>query len=84
MKIYLVQLDVVWENPAANFERVRALLEIEPPRPLSLVVLPEMFSVGFTMNVAAVAENAGGPTESFLKDLARTTGCYVVGGLVER
>ena len=84
MQIHLVQFDITWENTAANFERVRALLTGRPPRPLSLVVLPEMFSVGFTMNVEAVGEAEGGATESFLRELARSYGCYVVGGLVER
>jgi predicted amidohydrolase len=42
-----LQLDIVWENPRANHDKVRHLLTgVEPG---TLVVLPEMFSLGFTL-----------------------------------
>jgi omega-amidase len=42
-----LQLDIVWENPPANFEKIRRLLA--DVRPGTLVVLPEMCLTGFTM-----------------------------------
>jgi predicted amidohydrolase len=84
MQVVLVQPDVVWENRAANFERVRALLASRPPRPGALVVLPEMFAVGFSMNVAAIHEGRSRPTERFLAETAREYGVYLIGGLVTR
>jgi predicted amidohydrolase len=47
-----VQLDIVWEDKAATFERVRRLLEEQGPAAGALLVLPVMFSTGFSMNVA--------------------------------
>lgn len=80
------QYDIAWEDRAANFERIRALLldagvKIEPG---SLVVLPEMFATGFSMDVTVTAE--GDPSESlaFLRTLARETKATVLGGLVTR
>lgn len=75
---HLVQLDIAWEDAAANFRRVRDLLGAAPVRPGDLVLLPEMFDTGFSLNVEATAD-AGG-TLSFLAGLARELGAYVQGG----
>lgn len=83
MHAVLCQLNCVWEDKAANFARVRALLATPPP-PGSLIVLPEMFATGFSMNLAATVEVTGpaGETEQFLRTLAMETGCAALGGLV--
>jgi predicted amidohydrolase len=56
MKIAILQADLVWENKAAN----RAYLDAELHKiteKVDIVVLPEMFTTGFSMNAAAFAEN---------------------------
>jgi len=55
-KIHCVQLDIVWENKQATFRRVERLLEANPPEAGSLVLLPELFATGFSMNVPAIRE----------------------------
>src|SRR5881394_770528 len=82
MKIYCVQLDIVWENKPASYHRVERLLEATPPAPGSLVLLPELFSTGFSMNVPAVREGSERETERFLATLARRHGVFMLGGLV--
>jgi len=82
MKIYCCQLDIAWERKEENFQRVRAMLGKRNFAPGSLVVLPEMFATGFTMNAAAVAEGENGPTGRFLREVAREKGVYILGGLV--
>ena len=52
--------------------------------PDTLLLLPEMFATGFTMNSADVAEPIDGPTASFLSDLARRHKIYVQAGIVVR
>lgn len=84
MQLVLVQPDVVWEDREANFARVKRLLEGAPPQPRALIILPEMFAVGFTMDVDAVGEEVTGPTARFLRELAREYEAFVVGGLVTR
>lgn len=84
MHLALVQPDTAWEDREANFRRVDALLARRPPPAGALVVLPEMFAVGFSMNVAAIHEGEARPTERFLADLARRYDACVVGGLVTR
>jgi predicted amidohydrolase len=82
MKIYGVQLDIAWEDKPANHAKVRKLLQKTPPERGSLVLLPEMFDTGFTMEVAKVSDEKTGVTRKFLADLARDLGVYVVGGFV--
>jgi len=56
MKILCCQLDITWEDKPANFAKVRSLLAAAVPPPGSLVLLPEMFATGFSMNVAKIRE----------------------------
>lgn len=82
MKVVCCQLDIAWENQAANYAKVRALLNTTKPSPGSLVVLPEMFSTGFSMNVAAIHERQPSETESFLSSAAKEFGVFMLGGVV--
>jgi omega-amidase len=84
MKIFGLQIDIAWENKPANFEKVRRLLKQGAPERDSLVVLPEMFATGFSMNTAAMAEPYGGETEQFLSGLAKEQGVYLVAGAAMR
>lgn len=82
MRVFAVQLDVIWEDKAANFERVRRLLAPWEIPAGSLVILPEMFSTGFSMNVEKTRQGNPPEAERFLADLARETGAAVLGGVV--
>ncbi len=82
MKIFGVQLDMQWEDKAANFARVRELVTRAAPPPGALVALPEMFATGFSMNAQAIAENHGGETEQFLAALALEHQIFVIAGIV--
>ena len=82
MNVTAVQLDIAWEDKPATFARARRLLEKQPPEPDSLLILPEMFSTGFSMNVAGVNEGADRPAEAFLKSLAREFNVCALGGVV--
>ena len=80
MKIYGVQLDIQWENKAANHQRVHDSIEKAAPENGSLIVLPEMFATGFSMNVASVVENSS-ETEIFLQNLAREFSINILAGV---
>jgi omega-amidase len=84
MMVYGCQLDIVWENKPENFRRVELLLRKRRISPGSLVVLPEMFATGFSMNASCIAEPKNGLTTSFLRLLARKHRAFVLGGLVRR
>jgi predicted amidohydrolase len=81
MHLVACQFDIAWEDKPANFARVDELLRSARVPRGSLVVLPEMFATGFSMNVERIAEPPGGPTEQFLSYMARGLESHVVGGL---
>ena len=84
MNVLALQTDIFWENKAKNFETVRRLIRKAAPDGDSLVVLPEMFATGFTMNAAVMAEEYGGETEQFLAQTAKEFGVWLVGGVAMR
>jgi len=84
VNVVALQFDIVWENKAANFDKVRRLLTGMQPGRDSLVVLPELFATGFSMNTATMAESYGGETEQFLADTAREFGVCLVAGAAMR
>lgn len=81
MKIALIQSSLFWENPKANrnhFEvKINALTE-----KVDLIVLPEMFSTGFTMNPEAVFETMQGETIQWMQSLAKAKNTAITGSLV--
>ncbi len=83
MHIVACQLDIVWENPDANRDRVLTALSNNPIPARSLIVLPEMFQSGFTMNVDKACD-ADGSCRRFLADLAKSYQSTVVAGIVTK
>ena len=84
MKVIAIQFDIAWEDKKTNFDRVRRLLAGAAPGKDSLVLLPEMFATGFSMNADAIAEPYGGPTERFLASTAKEFGVCLVAGAAMR
>jgi omega-amidase len=82
--IIALQFDIAWEDKPANFATVERLIRAAAPPKDSLVVLPEMFATGFSMNAGAMAEPYGGPTEQFLAQTAKQFGIYLIGGAAMR
>ena len=82
MRVYGIQLDIVWEDKEANFRKVEALLAQTRPEPGSLVVLPEMFATGFSMNLRQTQERRGSITEDQLEKWARQYDIFLIAGVV--
>ena len=81
MNITLLQTDLHWQDPVAN----RAMLEeklFTLPEPTDLIVLPEMFTTGFTMDARAVAEPMNLTTFRWLRQMAAQTNAVVTGSYV--
>ena len=73
MNITLCSTDIVWEDKKANFSAIESLLENISPLG-DLVVLPEMYSTGFTMNTE-LAESMAGESVTFLQKCAEKYQC---------
>jgi predicted amidohydrolase len=74
-----IQCSPAWEDRATNLARLAPRVEAAAAGGAALVVLPEMFASGFSMDTTKVAEPLGGPTEAWLRALAERTGAAVAG-----
>ncbi|NRB47551.1 MAG: amidohydrolase [Saprospiraceae bacterium] len=81
MKVSLIQTALSWEDRAANLDQIGAQLA-QLPTATDLVVLPEMFTTGFTMNPAQVAEQTDGPTLDWLRRQAAQLDAAITGSFV--
>lgn len=79
LNVALVQTTLAWENPKANRTHIEDKVSSITA---DLIVLPEMFSSGFTMNASEVAETMDGETITWLKSLSKTKNAAIVGSLV--
>lgn len=81
MKIALIQTELIWENPKENREILQNKIN-SISQYVDMLVLPEMFTSGFTMHPEKVAETMQGETISWLKEIARSKNCAITGSLV--
>lgn len=81
--VTLVQCELDWEAPADNRRHIESLIAGESGQ-ADLVVLPEMFTTGFSMNALANAEVPGGDTEQWLQDWATRLDCALTGSIAVR
>lgn len=82
MDISLLQLNSVWESPSANFRKVEKLLAKDPPKPGALLVLPEMFATGFSLDLSKTCAGPAMDTDGFLRSLAARHQVAVMAGTV--
>jgi len=71
LKIALLQFNQIWENKQANFAEIKKVLSDK--KDFDLLLLPEMFHTGFSMNHQEMAEemhNSEGI--EFLKEISKT------------
>lgn len=78
LKISLVEFDMEWENPKANLDFLDQLLDNHQS---DVVLLPEMFTTGFSMNPSEMAEVPMGETYQWMKSKAIEGNCAIVGSI---
>ncbi|HSB63161.1 MAG TPA: nitrilase-related carbon-nitrogen hydrolase [Thermoanaerobaculia bacterium] len=83
MRVALLQMDLAWEDWKANHARAAKLLKRAADAGADLALLPEMFATGFSMDGAKIAQPPGGPSERWLRGVARGLGLHLVAGLAE-
>ena len=81
LNIALFQLDLVWENPAANRSKIDQLLQ-KSDEITDIVFLPEMFTTGFSMNVSELAEPMDGETVQWMKQRSSERQLALCGSLI--
>lgn len=81
LTITLIQADMIWEQPEQNrnyFDRCFAALKNKQ----DLIILPEMFNTGFTMNVQRFAENTDGETMEWVRDRSAKLNSVIAGSMI--
>ncbi len=80
LNIGLLQFDQAWEDKSLNYQKIKALLSSDVE--VDLLLLPEMFNTGFSMNTsqAESMENSGGI--NFLKTLSSELDCAIFTSLI--
>ncbi|HZW62717.1 MAG TPA: nitrilase family protein [Flavobacteriaceae bacterium] len=81
LKVAFIQPNTVWEKPKKNRKHITEKLD-ELGENIDLLVLPETFTTGFTMQPQAVAESMEGKSVSWMKELATTRDMAVTGSLI--
>jgi predicted amidohydrolase len=82
LRITLVQPDTAWHDPAANRAAIAAFLAGAAPS--DLIVLPEMFTTGFSNDAATNAESMEGETVAWMRALAAQRDAAVTGSVAMR
>ncbi len=83
LRVTLVQTEIAWQAPATNRRALAAHFRGLMGH-TDLIVLPEMFSTGFSMDAEGLAETMDGPTVGWLREEAAATGCVIAGSLIVR
>jgi len=80
LRISLIQTELIWENPSENIRAfTRLLSDLETT---DVVILPEMFTTGFSMNPSGIAEKSNGPTTIWMANMAKQLNAALCGSII--
>ena len=81
IKISIIQSDIVWEDVNENLKRFsQKVSDLEDKT--DIIVLPEMFTTGFSMKSKELAETMEGKTVSWLKDYSKKVNALIIASLI--
>lgn len=81
LSVTTIQSNLHWENKAANLVMLENKITGITDK-TEVVVLPEMFSTGFTMNASVMAETMQGPTVEWMKRISRENRIILTGSII--
>lgn len=81
LTLTIIQTDLVFENKTVNLERLKTKIENIEQR-TEIVVLPEMFSTGFSMQPELFAETMEGETVKWMKEIAEANKIILTGSII--
>ncbi|UGA37330.1 hypothetical protein JOS77_25285 [Chromobacterium haemolyticum] len=79
LAVTLVQSDIAWESVDQNLQRMER--HLSAVNDSQLIVLPEMFTTGFSMRPEKIAETMDGKAVQWLRDTARAKRADLVGSV---
>lgn len=80
LKVTIIQPDIIWENPQANLDKYSQWIKnIEES---DIIILPEMFTTGFSMKPESLKESMEGSSVQWMKKVAADKNVALVGSLI--
>jgi predicted amidohydrolase len=83
LRVTMIQADLAWQAPTTNRRNLAAHFRGLAGH-TDLIVLPEMFTTGFTMDAAGLAETMDGETVHWLREESAAWGCAIAGSIIVR
>ena len=81
LSITTIQTDLEWENKASNLQMLQRKINALEEK-TEIVVLPEMFSTGFSMHPEIYAESMDGPTIQWMTEMAVNNKIILTGSII--
>ncbi|MCB0715398.1 MAG: nitrilase family protein [Chitinophagaceae bacterium] len=81
LRVTIIQTDIAWEDKTANLQLLQSKID-NIQEPTELVILPEMFNTGFSMQPAPLAETMDGETIQWMKKIAKAKKIILTGSLI--
>ena len=81
LNVALMQIDLFWEDKESNLQAIEEKV-YSLPEHIDLVILPEMFTTGFTMDPSKNAESMSGETVTWMRKLAKEKNAAITGSVV--
>jgi omega-amidase len=81
LHISIIQTNLFWEDKSANISMLEEKIN-SITKKTEIVILPEMFSTGFSMNPSALAETMDGPTVNWMKKMAADKKIILTGSVI--
>lgn len=82
LNITLIQSSLHWENIDANLNMFDDKIASVPNNSTDIIVLPEMFNTGFTMNAYSFFEEMNGKTFHWMQAVAKEKNCVFTGSII--
>jgi len=82
LRISLCQTDCFWQDASANRNHLEKKIEALNSSTTDLIILPEMFSTGFSMESEKLAESMTGPSIGWMQNLSNQLDLALTGSLI--
>ena len=82
LRVTTLQTTLYWEDPVKNIRKLNRQLKPIKRDSSDVIVLPEMFNTGFTMNAEKVAELEGGFTMQWMSEISSSLNSSICGSLI--
>jgi predicted amidohydrolase len=81
LNIAIIQSDIIWESSTKNLDNYTKKIDSINTH-IDLIILPEMFATGFTMNVETQKQSMSGEIVSWMKHIATSRKTAIYGSVI--